>query len=225
MIVSNSYAQTKTSYKPQAHEKKYFISLSGSYAQAKWKSSIDGTPLYNGKGNPITSGSFHFNAKNITTATNIEVLAPVSVVRLGLGICFENFKLDRLIVQQNGNTLYYPFFESFRMDKITLSCEYPLPLKFTEKSRFTIDAVAKGGYFGFVNVKSVNLFGGPYIPRSFFTGLGLMVDCEVIEHIYLFVTPYYEFKFFSNSPQESPQIIKHHINSLGLNFGIRYNPN
>ena len=91
------------------------------------------------------------------------------------------------------------------------------------KSKRIFDLNTRLGYFGFTHVNSNNLFGGPFVPKSFFASVGAKVEYEVYKRCYLFVNPYFERKHFITSKIELPSKIEHTILTTAALIGIRIN--
>ena len=216
------FAQSKTKNKKTFHEEKYFLSLSYGLGQARWFSKIINADLYNPTGTKVKDGSFSFRAINRTSSLHIEVLVPVSKIRLGMGINFENFNLDKLQFKNGNNKeILYPFNESFRTDKITAIIE--CPINWLEKTPFNMCIQNKLGYVGYTKVSSPNLFGEAAVPRTFFAAAGVLFDYEIIKKIFLFVAPSISYNYCSTSPSDLPLNIKHTIITENLMGGIRFN--
>ncbi len=213
-------AQKTADYKPIENKNKYFIGLVYGQGNANWKSKITNTDLYDPNGKIVSQGDFSFVANNQTTLKGFEVSVPVSFFRLGMGMVFETYSLDKLKLSTAGGTLY-PFNESFQMDKMTAIVEFPLPI--LTKSHFTFDVNSRLGYFGFTHVNSINLFGGPFVPKSFFASVGGKIEYEVYKRTYLFVNPYFERKHFITSKIELPSKIEHTIYTSAVLVGLRIN--
>lgn len=215
-------AQFARDYKPAKHENKYFLSLAYGIGQARWYSSVNNTELYDPNGAVVRDGNFKFNARNHTRLFNAEVLIPVAKVRLGVGMNFENYDLDKLDLKNGGNaSSLYPFNESFRMDKITGILEYPFSC--LEKTPFTLNLQAKMGYIGFTKVNSVNLFGGATVPKTFFVASGLVMDYEIVKRIYVFASPMVSYNYCRTSKYELPVTIMHRIITGNFLIGVRLN--
>jgi hypothetical protein len=221
-ISYNLFAQKK-SYQPVKHQEKYFASFYYSDGRARWVSDVSYTDLYNSEGKLINSAnqSINFKIKNYSKGYGLDVAAPYGPLRLGLGINFENFYLDKIILTSTGGKAYLPFNENFRFDKIMFNIEYPLPW-FTE-SRFSVNALGRLGYYGFSKLTSYNFFGGPYLGNTFLSSVGILADVEVVPRYYLFFVLNGEYKHYRNSGKEMPSVIIHRIFTGSAQIGLRIN--
>ena len=215
-------AQPNSGRKKSLHDEKYFASVSYGPGQAQWFSKIINADLYDPNGMPVRDGSFSFRAKNRTTSLHAEVLAPIGSIRLGMGMNFENYNLDKLDLKNGNNTeILYPFNESFRADKITAIVEFPI--NWLEKTPFNLSIQNKFGFVGYTKVSSPNLFGEVAIPRTFFVSTGALLDYEIVKKIYLFLAPVISYNYCSTAPSDLPLNIKHSIITQNVMLGIRFN--
>lgn len=203
--------------------KKYFVGIAYGAGSANWFSNLGSTELYDNNGSVIRSGDMRFRAKNSTGILNLEVSAPVSKVRLGLGVSFENFYLDKLTVLSNtpgadGTIIIYD--ESFRFEKFYAQVE--VPFKFDTDKSYSFGFKGHIGYFGFSGVKHFNFFGDEHEARTFFSNAGLVGDYRILAHTYFYINPSFEYKYFRNSPVEAPSEIVHNIISLSFVAGLRF---
>lgn len=203
--------------------KKYFVGVSYGVGTANWYSNLGSTELYDINGSVIRSGDMRFKAKNSTKALNLEVSAPVSRVRIGLGVSFENFYLDKLDIVSNtpgadGAVIVYD--ESFRFEKFYSQIE--VPFSFTTTKPYSFGFKGNIGYFGFSGVKHFNFFGDEHQARTFFTNLGLVGDYKILTHSYFYINPSFEYKYFHNAMSEAPSEIVHNIFSFSIMAGIRF---
>lgn len=203
--------------------KKYFVGIAYGGGAASWHSNMGSTELYDNTGGIIRSGDIRFKAKNSTSILNMEVSAPVAKIRIGLGVSFENFYLDKLTISSNtpgadGAIIIYD--ESFRFEKFYLQCEVPFAFETTRPYSFGF----KGhlGYFGFSGVKHYNFFGDEHLARTFFGNVGLVGDYKILSHTYFYVNPSFEYKYFHNAEQEAPSEIIHNIFSFSVVAGLRF---
>lgn len=208
------------SYNPK--HAKYFVSFSYGLGQARWFSSLENATLYDKTGTVIREGSVKFKARNSVKNYLFDVSFPLERARVGMGICFEKFSLDKLDIQRNATNTdisHIIFDESFRFDKLFLTGEYLL----FEPNKSGFMAAARGqiGYFNYSGVDHINFFGEESVARSFYLTIGCIGDYRVYNNTYLFVFPNLEYKFFKNSPLESPSFIHHNIFTAMLNFGLR----
>lgn len=203
--------------------KKYFVGFAYGVGSANWFSNLGSSELYDNNGSVIRSGDMRFRAKNPTRMLNLEVSAPVARIRLGLGVSFENFYLDKLTIRSNtpaadGAIIIYD--ESFRFEKFYLQVETPFQFETTKTYSFGFKGHV--GYFGFSGVKHLNFFGEEHQARTFFTNLGLVGDYKILSHTYFYLNPSFEYKYFRNSPYEAPSEIAHNIISFSIVGGLRF---
>ncbi len=219
---NNSLLAQRKASQPTKHSEKYFISGSYGQGRAHWVSEISNADLYNPDGTLIkNTGDLNFKIQNRSELYHFNVYAPYGPVRLGLGLGFESFFLDKLVINTNGVKSYLPFMENFRFDKIGFLTEYPLPV--FKESKVSLNANTAFGYYGFSRVKSFNFFGGPYLGNTFFINLGTLLDFEIIPHYYIFLQVQGEFKRFRNNSNENPTTIIHKIYSANVQAGLRIN--
>ncbi|MCC7050468.1 MAG: hypothetical protein IT239_01640 [Bacteroidia bacterium] len=218
----NGYSQGRP-YQPVKHSEKYFASFYYGEGRARWVSNVSYTDLYNPDGQLIEPSSIktNFKIRNTSKTYGLDVSAPYGPLRLGLGIGFENFFLDKIILSSTSNKAYLPFNESFRFNKIGFTTEYPLPV-FKEK-RVSLNLLARTGYYGFNSVKSYNFFGGNYLGNTLFAGLGILGDIEIVPRYFLFIVLNGDYKYYRNSAKEMPSIIRHHIYTGSIQAGLRIN--
>ncbi len=203
--------------------KKYFVGFSYGTGATRWFSNLGSSELYDSHGGIIRSGDMRFKARNTTHMLNLEVSAPVSRVRLGLGIAFENYSLDKLSITSNtpgvdGAIVIYD--ESFRFEKFYAQVE--VPFKFDSDKSYSFGFKGHLGYFGYSGVKHYNFFGSEYDARTFFSTIGLVGDYRILAHSYFYVNPSFEYKYFKNSPVETPSEIRHNIISFNIVAGLRF---
>lgn len=219
-----AFAQTTGYYQTLDRKfKKYFVGVSYGAGTASWFSNLGSSELYDNNGVVIRSGDMRFRAKNPTRMLNLEVSAPVMAVRLGLGVSFENFYLDKLTLHSNtpgadGAIVVYD--ESFRFEKFYGQVE--VPFNFETNKSYSFGFKGHIGYFGFSGVKHFNFFGDEHLARTFFTNLGLVGDYKILSHTYFYLNPAFEYKYFKNSPEEAPSEIKHNIFSFSISGGLRF---
>lgn len=221
-ITGHIFGQKKA-YQPAKHQEKYFASFYYGEGRARWISDVSFTDLYNSDGNVINKGTeeLNFKIKNTSKSYGLDVSAPYGPVRLGLGINFEEFYLDKIILNATSNKAYLPFNESFRFDKLCFTTEYPLP--FSNNKRYSVNLNSRIGYYGISKVKSYNFFGGPYLGNTIFGGIGVLTDIELAPRYYFFVNLYGEYKHYRNNGEELPSIIIHRIFTGSVQAGIRIN--
>jgi len=199
--------------------------MAGGYGvgQAFWFSSLTNSSLYDHQGSAIQTGSFKFRANNTTTFYDLNVLFPMNNVRLGMGMDFEKFYLTELMVQQTITTSKAILFdENFRFDKIFVQCEVPFwP---NARSRFSLSANARCGFFSFNNVDHINFFGNDALANSMFFTISPVADMQLYPGIYFFVQPMAEYKYFKNAADDPGGTIVHNIWTYSGMIGIRLDP-
>jgi len=203
-------------------QKKYFVAVSYGVGTARWNSTIKNTQLYDKTGTIIRDGVVKFKAKNSTAVINLEALAPVGKVRLGLGISFEEFYLNKLNITTQSSPVdknILRFDESFRFNKIYAQVE--VPFKYQNQSNGSINFNGHLGYYGYSGIDRINFFGEEAIAKTFFATAGLVFDYRVYPHFYFFAYPNIEYKYFDNSHMERPSDIIHNIFTGTLMGGIR----
>ncbi|MBN8703486.1 MAG: hypothetical protein J0M08_10500 [Bacteroidetes bacterium] len=202
-------------------QKKYFVAASYGFGTARWYSTLTNAVIYDKSGNVIRSGEIQFTAKNPTKFYNYEASFPVMKVRMGLGISFEEFYIDQLALSSTPTAAESNliFDESFRFDKIYFTLE--VPFKFDSDKLYSFSATSRLGYFNYNGIERFNFFGEEPMARSFLLNLGLLADYKVLPHVYLFVNPCVEFKYFKNNKDETPSTINHNIVSYNIVSGIR----
>ena len=199
---------------------KYFISLGYGRGTAHWNSQFKNTEFYNKDGSVINRGDFSFGANSPVNLYDVHVLAPVSKVRLGLGIDFEYHYLLQLKVYNKDGSDNLLFDESMRFDKIYL--DFECPFKYESKQRFSLNWNVRCGWFGYTNVKRFNFIGEKPFPIAIMINTGLTADFELFKQTYLFLAPQIEYKLYDNSRTEEPVQIVHKIYSMAVIGGIRY---
>ncbi len=203
--------------------KKYFVGGTVGAGYATWISNMGSTELYDKDGTIIISGDIRFKAHNSTKLMNIEVSAPIMKVRFGLGICFEDFFLDKLALRSNtpsADKSIIIFDERFRFEKFYTQIE--VPFKFDTDKPYSFSFKGHLGYFGYSGIKRFNFFGERALAHTFFTTLGLVADYRIFSHTYIYINPNFEYKFFKNSNQDAPSNIRHNIFTFNMVGGLRF---
>jgi len=204
--------------------KKAFVTLGYGGGTSRWYSHMLNADLYDKQGNIIhyaSEGALDFRAKNSSNLYDLEVSAPVGKIRLGIGICFEEFHLDKLVIKSNTPTdgTYILFDESFRFDKISGVIEVPFNPE--SDALFSISGKLRLGYYNYYNVSRFNFFGEAALAKTFIAGLGAVGDVKLFPHTYVYLFPYFEFKYFQNNRFEDPSNIRHKILTYSIIGGIR----
>lgn len=208
----------------QTKERKYFVDLGYGVGTARWFSRIEQSVIYQPSGQILRAGNVRFKAKNSASSYHAAIMAPVKKVRLGLGICFENFYLDKLevesdnpLIKDSRNLLLFD--ETFQFQKMFAQLE--IPFSYESKSNGSISVNSHVGYYSFSGVKRMNFFGQAPVAQTFFITTGLMLDYKFYPHTYVFLYPNTELKYFNNSKMEMPSNIIHRILTFTAIAGIR----
>jgi hypothetical protein len=203
-------------YLKDGPDDKYFIAFYGGVGSASWNSSVTQSALYDTSGTRIVSGDFDFSMKNSIKNLGFDVSAQFNKVRLGMGICFEEFFLEKIKV----NDVNYLFFDKFNFQKLFFQAE--LPLKNFEKQLISLNLKSQLGYYSYSHLNHINFFGGDNPSSVMMLNTGLLLDYKLFDHSYIYLHPLVEFKHFKNSRREAPSRIQHSIFSACLQFGMRF---
>jgi hypothetical protein len=196
-------------------EDKYFISIAYGTGNASWNSSLNQSALYDTSGSELFSGNVLFNAKNTLNNLNIDVAAQVQKVRIGMGIAFEDFYLEKIKI----NNTNYAFSDRFTFSKIFINTE--VPFQKISGDLFSFSVKGSLGFFKSYYLNHFNLFGGDNNGKSYFFNAGFLADYKLLPHSYIFLQPTFEYKYFRNSKKELPSRITHQIWSYFIMLGIR----
>jgi len=209
------------SSRKEAALKKYFATVSYGVGSATWYSDIKNSILYDKSGTILKSGNLKFTAKNPSSAWNFQVSFPVRNIRLGMGISFEEFYLDKIILKSGnaGDGNFILFDESFRFDKFYAAVEVPFAPESTKNYSFS--ATGNLGYYNYTGIERFNFFGEEPLARMYLANVGLLADYKIFKHTYFFINPNFEFKYFQNNRFESPSDINHKILTYSIAAGIR----
>lgn len=205
----------------KADIKKYFVSASYGVGSATWYSDIKNSILYDKNGTILKSGDLKFSAKNPCSMWNYQVSFPVRNVRLGMGISFEEFFLDKIVLKSGnvGDGTFILFDESFRFDKFYATVEVPF---FPESTKdYSFSFTGNLGYYNYTGIERFNFFGEEPLARMYLANTGLLADYKIFSHAYVFINPNFEFKYFQNNRFESPSDINHKILTYSIAGGIR----
>jgi hypothetical protein len=223
VVAGNLFAQGY--YNDKKKDKKYFVAMSYGVGSARWFSHFDDAPLYNVDGSILRTGDLKMQATNPMFSYNFSVCAPVGSVRLGMGVTFEKFSMDKLsIISEDSAAVNIPnsyvlFTENFWFNEI-----YGLiqaPFNFCKGKPYELDFVGNIGFYGYDGVKHLNFFGDDQIAKTYLANAGFLFDYEVVDHTNVFIYPEIEYKYFHNNLNESPSTIVHNIFTFILQFGIR----
>lgn len=215
----SGFAQSGYFYSSKPRGEKYFVSLGYGQGTARWNSVFKSTEFYDKDGSVINMGDLHFSANSPTKNLDVNVMAPINHVRLGLGINFEFHYLSQLKIYSKYGEDYLLFDEGLRFDKIYLQAE--VPLKYDTDKKYSFSWNAKVGWFGYTNVKRFNFLGEKPFPISILASTGIMIDHELYPQVYIFALPNLEYKFYDNSGLETPVEIRHSVVSVSVLAGLR----
>ena len=196
-------------------EDKYFISVAYGTGNASWNSKLNETALYDTTGAEIFKGNILFNAKNTLNNLTVDVGAQVRYIRLGLGISFEEFYLEKIRINNNN----YAFSDKFTFSKIFAHAE--VPFRTISSDLFSFSSKSSFGFFSSYYLNHFNLFGSGNGGTSLFLNTAFLADYKFLPHTYLFVQPVVEYKYFKNSKKELPGKISHQIWSYFIMLGVR----
>lgn len=213
------YAQPGYYYQAKDHGDKYFVALGFGQGTARWNSVFKSTEFYDKDGRVIHNGDLEFNANSPTKHYDINVLAPIRHIRLGLGISFELHYLSQLKIYSKGGQEYLLFDESLRFDKAYFHSE--VPFKYDSKKKYSFNWNFRFGWFGYTNVKRFNFIGEKPFPVAVHAETGITADFEVYPHVYLYVFPNIACKYYNNSRSEAPVDITHSVFTACVIGGLR----
>ena len=194
---------------------KYFVSVAYGTGNASWISKLSRSSLYDTSGSELFTGNVHFDAKNTLSNLTVDVAAQVMQIRLGMGICFEEFYLEKIKI----NSINYAFSDKFTFSKLFAHAE--IPLKKISGELFSFSIKSAGGFYSYYNVNHYNFFGVDAGGTTLFLNSGILADYKLFPHSYLFIQPVIEYKYFKNSKNESPSKIRHNIWSYFVMMGLR----
>ncbi len=206
-------------YRSDKSGDRYFVSLGYGMGTAHWSSVFKSTEFYDKDGSVINMGDLKFSANSPTRNYDVNVMAPIKHIRLGLGINFEFHYLAQLKIYTKYGDDYLLFDEGLRFDKIYLQAE--VPFKYDTDKKYSFSLNAKAGWFGYTNVKRFNFLGEKPFPISVLASIGLMMDHEIYPKVYAFLLPNFEFKFYDNTGLEAPVEIRHSVVSASVLGGLR----
>lgn len=203
--------------------KKYIVSAGYGLGTSEWFSNHGSSSLFDRSGNLIPSENGHFKASNATNCTNLEVAAPLSFIRVGLGISFEKDYLDELTLTggsygSGGSKIIFD--QSFGLEKIYAHIEVPFKMNTTK----TYEISLKGsiGFYGYSGgTAHPDFFGGSELPSTFFSGLGILADYRITRHMFVFINPMIEYNYFKNTSDFDYSSIVHNIVNFSAIAGIR----
>ncbi len=213
-----SFAQ-QSSYYNAEKDHRYFFGLSAGKGVTDWYSRTEGYELVRRDGKKIVSGDHRLTAQSTYNSYEVEVLAPLKDVRVGMGIAFEEFVLYEIQVESPVFRDPISFVENFRFDMFFLQGEFPLSL--LEHEDLALNVNVRGGYYGFTRVTSLSLFGERRLGATYFFNTGIVGTWNLADRFYLLLRPAFEFKHFDNARREPAGAIYHELLSYGMNFGVR----
>lgn len=219
LLAAEGYSQGGYFQNSKQRGEKYFVALGYGFGTAHWNSVFKSTEFYDKDGSVINTGDLHFSANSPSKNLDVNVMAPIGHVRLGLGINFEFHYLSQLKIYTKYGDDYLLFDEGLRFDKIYLEAE--VPFKFSTDKKYSFSWNSKVGWFGYTNVKRFNFLGEKPFPISVLGSTGVMIDHELYPQVYVFVLPNVEYKFYDNSGLETPVEIRHNVVSVSALCGIR----
>lgn len=201
------------------HESKYFAGIGFGTGETDWYSRTENYELIDQRGQLIYDGNSTLRAASNFRVYQLEVLAPVWRLRLGLGINFEFYDLRSFDLEAPNYVATVPFIEKFRFDKVYAQLELPYYPKWDVDINFGLNV--KTGYYGFTKVNNRTLFGASRLGRAYFIELGVLADAKVYDRTYLFVMPAVDYKYFNNPRREHPNAIYHNLLSYKVTIGVR----
>ena len=213
------FSQEGYFYHKKGEGDKYFIALGFGEGTAHWNSVFKSTEFYDKDGMVINKGDFKFGANSPTKHYDVNVLAPIKHIRIGLGISFEHHYLSQLKIYNKTGEEYLLFDESLRFDKIYLNTE--IPFNYNSKKKYSFNWNLKFGWFGYTNVRRFNFIGEKPFPIAVHAETGITADYQVYSNIYLFAYPNIEYKYYNNSRSEAPVDIVHKVITASVIGGIR----
>jgi hypothetical protein len=198
---------------------KYFVSLGYGAGSAHWNSVFKSTEFYDKDGTVIHTGDLKFSANSPSKHYDVNVMAPIKHIRVGLGISFEFNYLSQLKVYTKDGEDFLLFDEGLRFDKVYLQAE--VPFKYDSNKKYSFNWNIKAGWFGYTNVKRFNFLGDKPFPISFLVASGITADYELYPQIFVFLQPSLEYKFYDNHNTDTPVQIRHNVFTGCVLGGIR----
>lgn len=207
---------------------KYYVAASYGFGTTRWSSRFENTYLYNTDGSVLRSGDLKMKAANPNYNYNFSVCFPVGLSRLGAGICFEKFSMDKVKITSLSDSAsssinipnsYVLFTENFWFNKVYIM--YQKPFSFSIGKPYELDLVLAGGFYGYNGLHHLNFFGEDQIARTLFTNVSFIFDYQVVRATRIYIQPMLEYKYFHNNSNEYPSIIIHNIFTATINFGVR----
>ena len=212
-------AQSNYFYHAHKSGERYFIAADYGAGTAHWNSLFKNTEFYDKDGAVIHKGNFKFSSNSPTRIYDLNVLAPIGHIRVGMGIAFEFHYLAQLKIYSKGGEEFLLFNEGMRFDKVYLQTE--VPFKFDTDKKYSFSWIMKAGWFGYTNVKRFNFLGEKPFPISFLAATGITADYEVYPQVFVFAQPNLEYKLYDNYNNEAAINVRHSIFSMCMLAGIR----
>ena len=227
LLPGGASAQTYVDQLKTKKDKRYYVSFAYGIGSAHWYSHFYDAPLYNLDGSILRYGDLKIQATNPLYCYDFNVCAPVGKIRVGAGIRFEKFSMDKLSMisadssgRSNIPDSYLLFTENFWFNEIYAMMQ--VPFKFCAGKPYSLDYSMNAGFYGYDGVKHLNFFGNDQIARTYHISAGFILDYEVLDYIRVFIHPEMEYKYFHNNQNESPSVIVHNIFAGIFSFGIRF---
>lgn len=197
---------------------RYMVTGGCGVGTSYWWSKVENGGLYNKYGAAIKSGYFKYKSRTAITCYDLNVIAPVAEIMLGLGINFEMNAMDRIDIKSpdTGSIIYD---QKFRIEKVFGIVEVPLQKEIIRN--FIVDIQARFGFFGYSGVDRENFFGQAPMPSTFFIGFGPVANYRIIPHTYVYFMPSFEYKYFHNNLNEYPVKITHRMFTGIVTAGVR----
>lgn len=228
LAISGRVFSQGVAYYRTADDKRYYVSASYGLGTSDWSSRFQNTYLYNTDGSVLEAGDMKVKATNPSFNYNFSVCFPIGTWRLGAGICFEKFSMDKLKVisisdttssSANLATSYVKFTESFWFNKVYGMLQRPFG--FCTGKPYELDLAFCGGFYGYNGLHRLNFFGDDQIAKTLFCNVSVIFDYEVYPAWRIFIQPMAEYKYFHNNGNEYPSVIVHNIYTASFNFGLR----
>ena len=219
LLCLRGFSQSSYFNRDQKNGQKYFVAVDYGFGVAHWNSVFKNTEFYDKDGSVMNTDDLTFTSKSPTKNYDVNVMAPIKHMRIGLGIDFEFHYLSQLRIYDNGGEEFLLFDEGMRFDKVYLQAE--VPFKFNTDKKYSFSWNLKAGWYGYTNVKRINFLGEKPFPVSFLGSTGLTIDYEMYPKVYVFVLPNLEYKLYDNARTEAPVVIRHNVFSACFRTGIR----
>lgn len=208
-------------YKESGFGGKYYYAAYYGTGTNNWQSKTENHTIYDSYGIGVNSGDYDMKTQSYSQSFGMETLFPVTNhFSTGIGIAFEENYIEGIDISEHTHSYHYQYFERFRFDKVYALAEFPTNL--LKHRDFGLSFNWRGGYYAFSYLKSDNLFGVTKSGRSLFSGIGVSFQYDLGYRLVIFANPYFEYKYFQNTPKESPTEINNNLFLYSLNLGVRY---